>query len=203
MRPFRQSIVLAGLSAVLAVLAPQLIGLHGVARAQANQNSGTLANLYAEYQQLGQLYATRHFEPMAERGPRLWEQIVAHGSEESELSVQVLQMIIDSDHKLGRYAEAVKYEQMLVAIGERHGAPAWAEVFKAEVASDYAALGRFAEAERLYKEVLAYEEEKRRPSQSDITDFGTILYDLAELYRDQGRYEDAEPLFKRALAIRE
>jgi CHAT domain-containing protein len=203
MRPFRRSVALAGLSALLVTFAPQPFGWHDIAYAQANRNSGNLAELQAEYEQLVQLFNSRHFEPMAERGPLLWEQFVALGSEASELSVEILQLIIDSDHKLGRYAEAIKYEQRLVAIGERHAAPGWAAVYKAAVATDYSALGRFVEAERLYKEVLTYEEEKRRPSPRDIADFATTLYDLAELYRDQGRYEEAEPLFKRALAIRE
>jgi len=32
---------------------------------------------------------------------------------------------------------------------------------------------------------------------------GTLLNNLAELYRVQGRYAEAEPLYKRALAISE
>ena len=207
MRPFRRSIMQAGLSAVLMSLSPQLFGSYDIAWAQMNESSGNVAAMQAkdiaDFNQLVQFNNTQQFDQVAERGPLLWKQILTVGREESELSVKTLQMIIDANHKLGRYSEAVKYEQLMVAIGEKHAAPDWAATYKISVALDDAALGQFAEAERLYKEVLAYFEVKRKRSQGDTRDFGTTLYDLAELYRDQGRYEDAEPLFKRALAIRE
>src|ERR1700751_4997996 len=204
MRPFRRSIILASLAVVLVTLSPRLFGSHDIACAQSSGNVAEMqATDVADFNQLVLLNNTQQFDQVAERGPLLWQQILTVGREASELSVRTLQMIIDANHKLGRYSEAVKYEQLMVAIGERHAAPDWAAAYKAAVALDYAALGRFAEAEPLYKEVLAYDEVKRQRSQRITTDIGTTLYDLAELYRDQGRYDDAEPLFKRALAIRE
>src|ERR1700751_3674507 len=203
MRPFRRSIILASLAVVLVTLSPRLFGSHDIACAQSSGNVAEMqARDVADFNQLVLLNNTQQFDQVAERGPLLWKQILVVGREESELSVKTLQMIIDANHKLERYSEAARYEQLMVAIGERHAAPDWAATYKAAVALDYAAPGRFAEAERLYREALAFNEGKRQRSQGVTTDIATTLYDLAELYRDQGRNDEAEPLFKRALALR-
>jgi tetratricopeptide (TPR) repeat protein len=64
-----------------------------------------------------------------------------------------------------------------------------AELYKEE--------GRYADAEPLYKRVLAISEKALGPDHPDVAQ---SLNNLADLYHAQGRYADAEPLYKRALA---
>jgi tetratricopeptide (TPR) repeat protein len=59
-------------------------------------------------------------------------------------------------------------------------------------------LGRYADAEPLYKRALAIDE---KALGKDHPDVATALNNLAALYDAQGKYAEAEPLFKRALAI--
>ena len=68
------------------------------------------------------------------------------------------------------------------------------------LAERYKEEGRYADAEPLYKRVLAINEKARGPDHLSVA---LALNDLAELYRGQGRYADAEPLYKRSLAIRD
>ena len=60
--------------------------------------------------------------------------------------------------------------------------------------------GRYADAERLYKESLALDEKNLGPDHPDVA---TTLNNLALVYKTQGRYTDAEPLYKRALTMLE
>jgi tetratricopeptide (TPR) repeat protein len=62
----------------------------------------------------------------------------------------------------------------------------------------YVGLGRFSEAEPLFKRSLAISETALGP---EHTDMGGTLNNLANLYQLQGRYAEAEPLFKRTVAI--
>ena len=61
-------------------------------------------------------------------------------------------------------------------------------------------MGRYADAEPLYRRSLAILEAKLGPDHPDVA---TGLNNLAALYRAQGRYAEAEPLYRRSLAIRE
>ena len=63
-------------------------------------------------------------------------------------------------------------------------------------AERYKEEGRYADAEPLYKQVLAIHENVHGPNHADVA---LALTDLAELYKEAGRYDDAEPLYKRAL----
>ena len=65
----------------------------------------------------------------------------------------------------------------------------------------YRGQGRYPEAERLYKRVLAILE--KLPNGAADTRVATTLSNLALLYQAQRRYADEEPLYQRALAIRE
>jgi tetratricopeptide (TPR) repeat protein len=65
------------------------------------------------------------------------------------------------------------------------------------LAERYKEEGRYADAEPLYKRVLAISEKARGPDHLSVA---LALNDLAELYKEEGRYADAEPLYKRALA---
>src|SRR5438477_3775888 len=64
-----------------------------------------------------------------------------------------------------------------------------AELYKEE--------GRYADAEPLYKRLLAINEKAHGPDHPSVA---LALNDLAELYKEEGRYADAEPLYKRAMA---
>ena len=62
----------------------------------------------------------------------------------------------------------------------------------------YGAMGRYAEAEPLYRRSLAIWEKQLGRDHPDVA---TSLNNLAALYRDMGRYAEAEPLYRRSLAI--
>ena len=64
-------------------------------------------------------------------------------------------------------------------------------------AESYKEEGRYADAEPLYKRVLAINQKALGPDHPSVA---LALNDLAGLYVAQGRYADAEPLYKRALA---
>jgi tetratricopeptide (TPR) repeat protein len=61
-------------------------------------------------------------------------------------------------------------------------------------------LGRYAEAEPLFKRALAIREKVLGPDHLDV---GQSLTNLGDIYRCRGRYGEAEPLLIRGLAIRE
>ena len=67
-------------------------------------------------------------------------------------------------------------------------------------ASCYLSHGRYNDAEKLLKRVLAGKEEKLAPDHPDILETAS---DLARIYRYQGRYNEAEELYQRALIGRE
>ena len=61
-------------------------------------------------------------------------------------------------------------------------------------------MGRYAEAEPLFKRSFSILEKVLGPDHADV---GASLDNLASLYHAQGRYAEAEPVFRRSLAIRE
>ena len=61
-------------------------------------------------------------------------------------------------------------------------------------------LGKYEQAEPLYKRALAIREQRLGPENRSTA---AVLSDLALLYMDQGKYQQAETLFQRALAIEE
>ena len=74
------------------------------------------------------------------------------------------------------------------------------EVMMQNLAIVYLGLGRFSEAEPLFKRILETDEALVGPNDPEVA---RSLNNLAILYRAQGRYSEAEPLHKRALAIQE
>ena len=64
----------------------------------------------------------------------------------------------------------------------------------------YREMGRYAEAEPLYRRSLEIREKQLGRDHPDVAG---SLNNLANLYSDMGRYAEAEPLFRRSLAIRE
>lgn len=101
----------------------------------------------------------------------------------------------------GRYAEA---ETLLTAALKE------AESFETEdprlvvtlnnLARLYDDQKKYAEAESLYRRILAIDEKTLGP---DNPNMATTLYRLATLKQAQGKYAEAEPFYQRALAIRE
>ncbi len=63
----------------------------------------------------------------------------------------------------------------------------------------YSRLGRYQDAERLYKKVLATRE--RDAGTGESRRCSITLNNLGEVFRLQGRYQLAEPLYRRALLI--
>ena len=61
-------------------------------------------------------------------------------------------------------------------------------------------MGRYAEAEPLYRRSLEIREKQLG---ADHPDVAHSLNNLAGLYQAMGRYAEAEPLYKRSLEIRE
>jgi len=61
-------------------------------------------------------------------------------------------------------------------------------------------MGRYDEAEPLFRRALAIDEKALGPNHPNVA---IRLNNLANLLADQGNYRDAEPLYRRALAIRE
>ena len=68
------------------------------------------------------------------------------------------------------------------------------------LAALYRTIGRYAEAEQLYKRTLAIYEKAFGPEHPGVA---IALHNLAALYFTTGRYAEAEQLYKRALAIGE
>lgn len=62
----------------------------------------------------------------------------------------------------------------------------------------YDALGRFSEADRLYRRALTSVEHAKGKTNPD---YGTLLNNLAGVYVEQGRFNEAEPLIRQAVAI--
>lgn len=64
---------------------------------------------------------------------------------------------------------------------------------------------KYAEAEPLWKRLLAIREKvlKESPSDTNLLNVATSLQELAQCYFEQGKHTEAEPLWKRSLSIRE
>jgi tetratricopeptide (TPR) repeat protein/CHAT domain-containing protein len=103
-------------------------------------------------------------------------------------------------YQAGKYAEATKVAERLLAIREKVLGPEHTDVARSlnNLAEVYRAQGRNAEAEPLYRRSLAIREKALGLEHPDVA---IVLDNLAELYRAQGRYADAVPLYRRSLAI--
>ena len=66
------------------------------------------------------------------------------------------------------------------------------------LANLYSDMGRYAEAEPLYRQSLEIREKKLGYDHPHVA---ASLNNLANLYRDLGRYAEAEPLYRRSLEI--
>jgi tetratricopeptide (TPR) repeat protein len=103
----------------------------------------------------------------------------------------------------GKYKEAAEVEERELALRERQaGGPDDPGVGLAlnNLANIYRKLGRYTEAESLWKRSLAIREKAFGPEHPNVA---TALNNLALLYTDLNRHAEAEPLYQRSLAIRE
>ena len=102
----------------------------------------------------------------------------------------------------GRYAEAVKLEQQVLAIREQILGPDHPDVATSlkYLAGLYRDLGKYSQAEPLYHRALKIDEKALGPEHPELA---IDLTNLALLFTDQGKYAEAEPLFQRALRIAE
>jgi tetratricopeptide (TPR) repeat protein/CHAT domain-containing protein len=102
----------------------------------------------------------------------------------------------------GDYAAALSEAQKLDAlvrsrVGPNHPSNA---IALGDIALVLAAQNRFAEAEPIYKRVLALQEKSLGPSHPNIA---ATLTDLGNMYAAQARFQEAEAVFRRTLAISE
>lgn len=102
----------------------------------------------------------------------------------------------------GDYASALAQAQKLeVIVKERYGPghPNYAVSLNG-IAIVYERLGKYAEAENLYKRALTI---KEKAVGADHPDMAPSLNNLANVYLRQGKYAEAEALYKRTAAINE
>ncbi|OFV98436.1 MAG: hypothetical protein A3F68_00090 [Acidobacteria bacterium RIFCSPLOWO2_12_FULL_54_10] len=69
-----------------------------------------------------------------------------------------------------------------------------------KLAYNYHAQKKYADAERVYREVLLRLEDAQGPMREELA---RLLNNLARLYQEQEKYAEAEPLYHRSLAIAE
>ena len=102
---------------------------------------------------------------------------------------------------IGDYEQAQEWLSKLVAIikGRKDEDRCQSCAFN-DLAMLYYYMGRYAEAESLFKDDLVIKEQGLGKDHYNVA---TALNNLALLYDTQGRYEEAEPLYKRSLEIRE
>jgi len=100
----------------------------------------------------------------------------------------------------GRYQEAARVQEQLLAIAERayRNQPTKLAVELNNLAIAYDNLGRHAEAAALYQRALAIKERTFGPNHVQLA---MPLNNLAILYNDEGRYAEAESACKKALDI--
>ena len=104
--------------------------------------------------------------------------------------------------RAGDYAAALRFGEDLVAVAKVESgddSEAYAAALN-EHALSLHEVGRFSEAEPLYRQALAIDE---KTLGTEHPDYATCLNNLAELLRETGRPAEAEPLYRQALAITE
>jgi class 3 adenylate cyclase/tetratricopeptide (TPR) repeat protein len=102
----------------------------------------------------------------------------------------------------GRFDEAVRLMECVLAVGERHygSEDAVVAVTLNVLAAAHAARGEYARAQALHERALAIRERALEPTHTDIAQ---SLNNLANVYFFRAQYAEAEPLYRRALSISE
>ncbi len=161
----------------------------------ANRRFVTAAKTKADLGQikLSQLQyeaAAREFQAAADLVP----------ATETRVRAQYLSAAGEASYEAGMYpaAESALFEALKIRMSaaDFSGMPR----IIGNLALVYQVQGRYAEAERLQRDLLAMFEKALGPAHPTVA---TSLNNLAALYETQGRYAEAESLHKRALANRE
>ena len=136
--------------------------------------------------------AASEFKPALEHAKSAWSIFVQQFGENDNRSVRAavltgsISLYTPGEHMQGIKILETAYAQRQAALGPDHVATA---VAAGRLAYGYFLVGRFAEAEQLYKsaiEVLA-----RDPGDNPLT-YGAVLGELAALYKVTGRLNEAE-----------
>jgi CHAT domain-containing protein len=101
---------------------------------------------------------------------------------------------------MGRYSEAIEANRRAVALYSRALGPDhdWAVSALFTLGSSYLEVGRYAEAEAIFKHVLAFREKQHG---SNSYELAPALEHLAFVYEGLGLTEQAEPLERRAVEL--
>jgi tetratricopeptide (TPR) repeat protein len=104
--------------------------------------------------------------------------------------------------RTGRSGEAIRYEKDFLALAEREHGLESAETARAlnNLAASYQAMGRYDEAEPLYRQAIEITGEALG---TDHPDYAIRLNNLALLLSQTDRHAEAEPLFRRAMEVTE
>jgi tetratricopeptide (TPR) repeat protein len=102
--------------------------------------------------------------------------------------------------RAGRHGEAIRHDENLVKLAETDYGEASEQTATAlnNLAVDYREIGRFEQAETLFRQAL---EIGRKTLGEDHPDYATRLNNLAGLLQATGHFEEAETLFGQALEI--
>jgi len=122
------------------------------------------------------------------------------GKYDTAIYVKYVNYIALSNYYTGEYEKALFYLHKRTTIYEKTAGknhPNYC-VSLYNLAELYKFMGRYAEAESLYKEALKVIESTLG---RDHPDYGKYLNNLAELYISMGRYSEAESLFTEALQV--
>lgn len=120
---------------------------------------------------------------------------------------EAMQLLDSTGHYLrirARYNEAEPLLTYTLSIREKQFSEMDSDTVHSlnHLAQLYKELGRYGEAELLWKRILEIEKRPGGPQQTLRSLLG-CLDSLGDLYVDQGRYKEAEPLLKRSLKVRE
>lgn len=120
----------------------------------------------------------------------------ADDAEELKKLVKEYQTLYDA----GEYKKAEPIARQMVEIAEKSEKPQTVVPYLGSLGAVYRRLGRYAEAEPLYKRALAIREKVLGPDHLSVA---ISLDDLGNLYKDLSQLTKAEEYQKRALAMRE
>ena len=119
-------------------------------------------------------------------------------SAELHPSFEALQKASDYCERAGRYEAALTWSARLVSFAKQHESQERYAAALNEHALNSKSLGRYAEAEELYRAALEID---RATIGEGHPDYATRLNNLAGVVRAQGRYAEAERLYREALEI--
>ena len=129
-----------------------------------------------------------------------WADAAAHYAKAARLDPNYETLIKASDYfeRAGEYEAAARHSEDLVALARKEETQERLARALNEHAINQSALGRFAEAEGLYREALEID---RSTIGEGHPDYATRLNNLANVVQAQGRFGEAEGLYREALEI--